>query len=183
VAAWPDGLRDLVASIGAGRSLTQALGDLASFGPPALQEALRGFSELARVLGTGAALEIVREELADPTTDRVLEILVLAHECGGPIIRTILTDLVDATTRDLKVLDAIETESLESRINARAVVVLPWLVLIVLTARAGPFRDFYRSSGGVVTLLIAAGASALGVLTLGRLGREPDEPRVFGRSS
>jgi Flp pilus assembly protein TadB len=94
-----------------------------------------------------------------------------------------LTDLVDATTRDLKVLDAIETESLESRINARAVVVLPWLVLIVLTARAGPFRDFYRSSGGVVTLLIAAGASALGVLTLGRLGREPDEPRVFGRSS
>jgi hypothetical protein len=32
-------------------------------------------------------------------------------------------------------------------------------------------------------LLIAAGASALGVLTLGRLGREPDEPRVFGRSS
>jgi tight adherence protein B len=181
--AWPDGLRDLVASIGAGRSLTQALSDLAISGPPILRDALHGFPELARVLGTDAALEIVREELADPTSDRVLEILVLAHECGGPIVRTILSDLVDATTRDLKLLDAIETESLETRINARAVVVLPWLVLIVLTARAGPFRDFYRSSGGVVTLLVAAGASAAGVLTLGRLGREPDEPRVFGRSS
>jgi tight adherence protein B len=181
-AAWPDGLRDLVASIGAGRSLTQAVGDLARYGPPPLRDALRGFPELARVLGTAAALEIVREELADPTSDRVLEILVLAHECGGPIVRTILADLVDATTRDLKVLDVIDTESLETRINARAVVVLPWLVLIALTARAGPFRDFYRSSGGIVTLVIAAGASALGILTLGRLGRDPEEPRVFGRT-
>ena len=33
-AAWPDGLRDLLASISAGRSLTQAVGALAASGPP-----------------------------------------------------------------------------------------------------------------------------------------------------
>ena len=68
------------------------------------------------------------------------------------------------------------------RINARVVVVLPWFVLVALTVRPGPFRDFYRSGGGVVTLLVAAGLSALGVVVLGRLGRENGEQRVFGRA-
>ena len=179
-AAWPDGLRDIVASISAGRSLTQAVTSLASTGPPALREAFERFPELARVLGTGPALELVKEELADATSDRVIEVLLLAHERGGPIVRTILEDLVDATTRDLKLLDALETEGLEMRINARAVVVLPWLVLVALTARPGPFRDFYRSAGGLVTLVIAAVLTAVGMLVLGRLGRDEDEQRVFG---
>ena len=85
----------------------------------------------------------------------MLEVLILAHERGGAIVRDILDDLVDATTRDLKLLDELETEGLEMRINARAVVVLPWFVLVALTARPGPFRDFYRSAGGVVTLVLA----------------------------
>jgi tight adherence protein B len=179
-AAWPDGLRDVVASIAAGRSLTQAVTSLAATGPLALREAFVRFPELARVLGTGPALELVKEELADPTSDRVLEVLLLAHERGGPIVRNILEDLVDATTRDLKLIDALETEGLEMRINARAVVVLPWLVLVALTARPGPFRDFYRSSGGLLTLIVAACLTGVGMLFLGRLGRDEDEERVFG---
>jgi tight adherence protein B len=178
--AWPDGLRDVVASISAGRSLTQAVNSLAATGPPALREAFVRFPELARVLGTGPALELVQEELADPTSDRVIEVLLLAHERGGPIVRNILEDLTDATTRDLKLLDALETEGLEMRINARAVVVLPWFVLVALTARPGPFRDFYRSSGGFATLVVAACLTAVGMLVLGRLGRDEDEQRIFG---
>jgi tight adherence protein B len=179
-AAWPDGLRDIGASIAAGRSLTQAVNSLAASGPTALRQTFARFPELARMLGTGPALEIVKEELADPTSDRVIEILLLANERGGPIVRDILDDLVDATTRDLKLLDAIETEGLEMRINARAVVVLPWLVLVALTARPGPFRDFYRSTGGFLTLLVAAVLTVLGMFMLGRLARDEDEERVFG---
>jgi hypothetical protein len=65
------------------------------------------------------------------------------------------------------------------RINARAVVVRPWLVLVALTMRPGPFRAFYRSSGGVVTLAIGGVLTLIGVVVLGRLGREGDEARVF----
>jgi tight adherence protein B len=178
--AWPDALRDLAASIAAGHSLTQAVIELARHGPEALRHAFARFPDLARVLGTAAALEIVKEELADPTSDRVIEVLVLAHERGGGIVRNVLDDLVQATTRDLKLLDALETEGLEMRINARAVVILPWLVLVALTARPGPFRDFYRTSGGAVTLVVAAFLTIIGVLVLGRLGREPVEARVLG---
>src|SRR5262249_49094099 len=155
-AAWPDGLRDLAASIAAGRSLTQAVAALAEHGPPPLRGAFAHFPELARVLGTGPALEIVKAELADATSDRVIEVLLLGQERAGTIVRGILEDLVDTTTRDVKLLDELDTEGLEMRINARAVVVLPWLVLVALTVRPGPFRDFYRSTGGVVTLCVAA---------------------------
>ena len=177
--AWPDGLRDILASITAGLSLTQAVTNLASTGPPALRVALARFPELARVVGTGPALELVKDDLADATSDRVIEVLVLAQERGGSIVREILEDLVRATTRDIKLLDEIETEGLESRINARAVMVLPWLVLVALTARPGAFRDFYRSPGGVLTLLVAGTLTGVGVVVLGRLAREPVEVRPF----
>jgi tight adherence protein B len=178
--AWPDGVRDLLASIAAGRSLTQAVTALSEHGPAPLQAAFARFPQLARMLGTGPALEIVKQELADPTSDRVLEVLLVAHERGGSIVRTILEDLIDATTRDVKLLDELETEGLEMRINARAVVVLPWLVLVALTARRGPFRAFYQSRGGALTLVVAAGLTIVGVIVLGRLARQLTEPRVFG---
>ena len=177
--AWPDGLRDILASITAGLSLTQAVTNLVATGPPVLRAAFARFPELARVVGTGPALELLKEDLADPTSDRVIEVLVLAQERGGSIVREILEDLVIATTRDIKLLDEIDTEGLESRINARAVMVLPWLVLVALTARPGAFRDFYRSPGGVVTLLVAGALTAVGVVALGRLTRQPVEARPF----
>jgi tight adherence protein B len=177
--AWPDGLRDVVASISAGLSLTQAVTNLAATGPAPLKIAFAQCPQLARVLGTGPALELLKEDLADATSDRVLEVLILAHERGGAIVREILDDLIAATTRDLKLLDELETEGLEMRINSRAVMILPWLVLIALTARAGAFRDFYQSSGGVVTLVLAGVLTVVGVVVLGRLGREPIEARPF----
>jgi Flp pilus assembly protein TadB len=118
--------------------------------------------------------------MADPTSDRVIEVLLVAHERGGAIVRDILDDLIVATANDLKVLDEIDTEGLEMRINARAVLVLPWLVLVALTLRPGPFRDFYSSPAGALVLAAAALLSAVGAWWLGRLGAQPLEPRVFG---
>ncbi len=65
-----------------------------------------------------------------------------------------------ATTKDLKVLDEIDTEGLEMRINARAVLVLPWFVLIALTLRGGAFRAFYASSAGLLVVLVGGALSA-----------------------
>jgi tight adherence protein B len=181
--AWPDGLRDLIASISAGRSLPQALSALAATGPAPLQEAFARFPMLSRMLGTVPALEVIKEELADPTSDRVIEVLVLAHERGGQIVRDILEDLVAATTRDLKLLEEIETEGLEMKINARVVLVLPWLVLVALTIREGPFRDFYRSTGGLIVVLVAGLLSLVGGFLITRLARTRGEQRVFGSSA
>jgi tight adherence protein B len=181
-ASWPDGLRDLASSIAAGSSLTHALTALAETGPVVLRSAFARFPSLARMLGPVAALEIVKTELADPTSDRVIEVLVLAQERGGPIVTSILDDLVAATTKDVKLLDEIDSQALEMKINARAVLVLPWLVLVALTIRGGAFRDFYGSPAGLVVVAVGAVLSAIGAWWIGRLGRAHEEPRVFGSS-
>jgi tight adherence protein B len=181
--AWPDGLRDLVASITAGMSLQRAIENLALSGPAPLREAFGRFPYLARTLGMTPALEIVREELADPTSDRVIEVLVLAHQRGGAIVPEILRDLADATVRDVWTLEDIRTQQLEQKINARAVFVLPWLVLVAITLRPGPFRDFYTSPAGVAVVLLCGVLSGIGILLVSRLAAEPEEPRVLGGAS
>ena len=181
--AWPDGIRDLIAGISSGMSLNQAIVALAASGPPPLQRAFARYPVLTRVVGVVPALEIVAEELADPTSDRVIEVLILAHERGGRILSDILRDLAAATTADVRALEEIATEGLEQRINARAVFVLPWLVLLALTLQPGHFRDFYRSPSGLAVVVVGGLLSALGMWLVGRLGREPEEQRVFGSAA
>jgi tight adherence protein B len=177
--AWPDAIRDIVASIGAGVSLQHSLEQLADKGPLALRPMFTRFSVAARAAGVVPALEAMRDDLADATSDRVIEILLVAYERGGAIVPEILRDLAAATTRDIWVLEQVQTESLEQRINARAVFALPWFVLIAITLQEGPFRDFYRSAPGVVVIVIGGLASAFGMMLIRRLGSHPVEPRVL----
>jgi len=65
--AWPDGLRDILASITAGLSLTQGRHESRVHGAGDAAVAFARFSELARVVGTGPALELLKEDLADAT--------------------------------------------------------------------------------------------------------------------
>ncbi len=178
--AWPDGLRDLVASISSGMSLQRAIEQLAVSGPAPLRAAFSRFSFLARTVSMVPALEIIKEELADPTSDRVIEVLILAHERGGSIVPEILRDLAAATTRDQWTTEEIQTQQLEQKINSRAVFVLPWMVLIAITLQEGPFREFYRSGAGVFVVLVGALLSGFGMWLVTRLSEDVPETRVFG---
>ncbi|MGQ0849508.1 MAG: type II secretion system F family protein [Actinomycetota bacterium] len=180
--AWPDGLRDLTASISAGMSLARALEKLSSSGPAPLRNAFARFPYLSRALGVPVALEAIKEELAHPVSDRILEVLIVAHLKGGPVVLDILRDLTVSTTRDMWAGEEIETLALEQKINARAVFVIPWLVLAFITVRPGPFRDFYSSAAGWLVVAVGAAASGLGMAIASRLGRDLEEPRVFGEA-
>ncbi|MFQ5522234.1 MAG: type II secretion system F family protein [Acidimicrobiia bacterium] len=178
--AWPDGLRDLVTSVRSGSSLPSAIEALATFGPEPLRRAFQGFAVYARSLGVVAALEMVKEDLADPTSDRVIEVLILAYQRGGTVVPEILSDLAEATTRDLWAMEQVRTEVLEQKINSRVVFVLPWLVLVAMTARSGAFREFYGTPAGVLVVVIGGAMSLVGMVVTSRLGGQPAEPRVFG---
>lgn len=177
--AWPDGLRDMVASVRSGSSLSSAIEHLATFGPEPLREAFQGFDVYSRSLGVVQALELVRDDIADPTADRVIEVLILAHERGGTVVPSILEDLAEATTKDLWTMEQVRTEALEQKINSRVVFILPWVVLVAMTARSGAFREFYSSSVGLVVVAVGGLMSLAGVAIASRLGAQQDEPRVF----
>ncbi|HEX6301466.1 MAG TPA: type II secretion system F family protein [Acidimicrobiia bacterium] len=178
--SWPDGLRDLLSSVRSGASLPTAVENLAMFGPEPLREAFQGFDIYSRSLGVVPALEVVKDDLADPTSDRVIEVLILAYERGGAVVPEILEDLAEATTRDLWTMEQVRTDALEQKINSRVVFVLPWIVLVAMTARSGAFREFYSSPAGLVVVGIGGVMSLLGVAIASRLGAQPSEPRVFG---
>lgn len=177
--AWPDGLRDIVSSVRSGASVSAALAQLASFGPQPLRDAFDGFDVYSRSLGVPAALEMIRNDLSDATSDRVIEVLALAHERGGPSVPEILTDLADSTTRDLWLSEQIRSEALEQKINSRVVFVLPWVVLVAMTAQNGAFREFYSTTLGVVVVAIGGALSLIGIAIAARLGRQESELRVL----
>jgi tight adherence protein B len=180
--AWPDGLRDLLTSVRSGASLPTAIENLATFGPEPLRQAFQGFDAYSRSIGVVPALEMVKEHIADPTADRVIEVLILAYERGGRVVPEILEDLAEATTRDLWTMEQIRTEALEQKINSRVVFVLPWVVLVAMTARSGAFREFYSSPVGLLVVVIGGLMSLVGVLIASRLGAQPTEHRVFAGS-
>jgi tight adherence protein B len=177
--AWPEALRSIVASVSSSMSLHQALLALANSGPMQLRPVFARYSSLSFTLDSATALEVVREELADPVSDRVIEDLLLALEQGPAVVIDIMVDLSRSTVEDLQVLDRVETAQLEQRLNARAVFVLPFLFLILLTVQPGPGRDFYASAAGVAVITVGTGLSLLGMVIVRQLSRLPEEPRVF----
>ncbi len=180
VEAWPDGLRDLAASVNAGQALHGAILGLARSGPEPLRRAFAGYEANARVSGTVPALEHIKAELADPTSDRVLEVLILAKERGARHLGRILDELATSTTADLRANAEIETARLEPKINTRVTASLPWLVLILICLPGdSPHRAFYAGGGGLIVVAVSAAFTLAGVAWVRVLSRDPVEGRVF----
>lgn len=177
---WPDALRDLVAHLDAAMSLHRALGELAVSGPAPLRPTFQRYNALATVTDPRPALEAVREELADPVSDRIIAVLIAGLEQGTRPIRDVLVALADAATEDVRLHDDIRTRQVEHHIEAVASVVLPFAVLVILCAGSPPFRDFYRTPAGVAVIAIGSAMSFAGLAVIRRLGRLPAEPRVIG---
>lgn len=177
--AWPEGIREINAALGSGRTLRRGIVALAQSGPDALRDAFERFPTQSALQGVVPALESVRRNIADPTTDRVIEILIIAHERGGASAQTVLQSLASTTRKDLAVLEQLETQGLEQKINARAVMAMPWLVLAALVLGDGPYREFYQSFLGVVVVIIGVGLCGVGLIIIRRLSRIDQEERVF----
>ena len=177
--AWPDALRDALAAISAGSTLTLALSDLAERGPAPLRPAFGRFRLMARMMGVVPALELTKEELGDPGSDRIVEVLVLAYEHGGGLVTEVIRDLIGEITEDLRLEAEIRADGTEQRIESWVVVLIPWLLLLFLTQTSDQYRDFYRSGSGLVVVLAAVVWSLIGVALLRYIGRSTDEPRVL----
>lgn len=179
VAAWPDALRNLVAHLEAPMSLHRGLVELGRSGPEPLRTPWRRYERLTGALDHRTALEAVKGDLADPVSDRIVEVLQVAHEQGAGVVIDVLRDLADATSKDIRLREEIETAQLERRIEARAAVVLPFAVLVLLCSTSEPYRDFYSSLGGLVVIVVGSAMALVGMTVINRLGRLPIEARVL----
>ena len=181
--AWPDALRDALASIAAGSTLVLALYDLAERGPGPLRGAFGRFRLVSRMMGVVPALELIKEELGDPTSDRVIEVLVLAYQHGGGLVTEVLRDLVEEIVEDLRLEAEIRADGTEQRIESRVVLIIPWLLLLFVTTTSDQYRAYYRSVDGLLVVAIAVVWSLFGMAMMKRIGRSVTERRVLVRST
>ena len=81
---WPDAIDNLALGVRAGLSLPEAVAGLAERGPEALRSPFGRFADDYHATGRfGSALDRLKEELADPSADRVIEALRLARRSAA----------------------------------------------------------------------------------------------------
>ncbi len=177
--AWPDALRDLTTRLRSGSSLHVALLELGGSGPLPLRPAFVRYATLAAALDHRAALETVRSELADPRSDRIIEVLLVAFDQGTRVVIDVLEDLARSAVDDVNLLADIETAQLEVTLEARGAAVLPFVVLGILCSGSSGYRAFYASGAGTVVVLVGFALTLSGLGLIARLGRVHDEPRVL----
>jgi tight adherence protein B len=171
-AAWPDAVRYLVGVLGAGiATLHDALEELGRRGPVPLRPPMARYARLSRRLGDRAALEVLREELADPIADPVLLAFGGAMEEGTETVLRVLSDLGDQISADLALGEKVRTLQTQSRVANWGCFALPYGVLFTLCSSNASYRDFFSQPLGLVIVVVGGAASLAGLAVARRFVR------------
>lgn len=177
---WPEAVDNLGSAVRAGLALPEALSALATRGPEPLRPAFARFATDYRASGRFAdCLDRLKEELADPVGDRVCEALRLAREVGGSDLGRLLRTLSAFLRDDARTRAELLTRQGWTVNAARLAVAAPWLVLLLLATQSSTL-EAYDSPAGAVLLAVGGGGCVLAYRLMLRIGRLPEERRVFG---
>lgn len=179
-ALWSDVCDLLVTAVRAGMSLPDAVGALADSGPPPLRAPFARFAaDMAASGHFDSSAVRLKEGLADPAADRIVETLRMSRHVGGTELTRILQTL-SASVRADAALRA-EVEARQSWVRGAAVVgvVAPWVVLGLLAIRPEGAAA-YATPAGTIVVFAGAAVSAIAYRLTLRLGRLPEPQRWFG---
>jgi tight adherence protein B len=176
---WPEAVDNLASAVRAGMSLPEALGGLAERGPEVLRPAFAGFALDYQVSGRfGSALDRLKETLADPVGDRVIEGLRIAREVGGGELGPILRNLSGFLRDEARTRSELEARQAWTVNGARLAVAAPWLVLLSMSFQPEVIGR-YATPGGAVVLAVGGGLCVVAYRLMMRIGRLPVERRVL----
>ncbi len=176
---WPEAVDNLVSAVRAGMSLPDALGTLGHRGPEPLRAAFDQFALDYQVSGRfGECLDRLKDRLADPVGDRVVEGLRIAREVGGGELGRLLRNLSSYLRDDARTRSELEARQAWTVNGARLAVASPWLVLLFMSFQSDVIRR-YASPAGVVVLTVGAVACVVAYRLMMRIGRLPMERRIL----
>jgi tight adherence protein B len=176
---WPDAIDNLASGVRAGLSLPEAVAGLADRGPETLRAPFARFGDDYHATGRfGAALDRLKEELADPTADRVIEGLRLAREVGGSELGRMLRTLSGFLRDEQRVRKELEARQTWVVVAARMAFATPWAVLLLLATTPEAVAA-YRGPGGALVLAIGAAMAVAGYRAMLAIARLPAEERVL----
>lgn len=176
---WPDAIDNLASAVRAGLALPEALQQLGERGPEPLRAPFIAFGNDYQASGRfGDSLDRLKDELADPVGDRVVEALRIAREVGGGDLGRMLRSLSGFLRDDLRTRGELESRQSWAVNGARMAVVAPWVVLLLMSFDNDVIAKF--SSGlGLVILGGGAIACVIAYQLMMWIGRMPTERRIL----
>ncbi|MDR6988948.1 tight adherence protein B [Paenarthrobacter nitroguajacolicus] len=176
---WPDVVDHLRSAIRAGLALPEALIQLGHKGPEELRILFLDFGADYRSGGQfEAALNRLKERLADPVADRIIEALRMTREVGGSDLGRmlgILSEFLRDSARTRSELEARQSWTVNA---ARLAVAAPWIVLVVMASRPEAMLA-YNSGLGAIVLLGGLVISVVSYSVMLRVGALPEDERVL----
>lgn len=177
--AWPEAVDNLASAIRAGLSLSEALAQLGENGPKQVRPAFTAFAEDFRVLGRfDDSLTALKDRLADPVADRIIESLRVTREVGGSDLGRVLRTLSMFLRDDARTRGEIEARQSWVVNGARVAVVAPWLVLLLLCTRSETAAA-YGTPAGMTVVAGGALSTVVAYRLMTRVARLPAEERVL----
>lgn len=178
-ALWPDVVDHLIGSVRSGLALPDAVASLARTGPEALRSEFTGFERDYRSTGSfSGSLDRLKDQLADPVPDRIIETLRMARDVGGADLTTVLRSLSAYLRTDHAVRSEVEARQSWIKSAAKLGVAAPWLILLLLSTRPEA-SVAYNSPGGAILIATGAAVSVFAYRVMLALGRLPQEKRWF----
>ena len=176
---WPEAVDNLASAVRAGMSLPDALAALGVRGPEPLRPAFDAFALDYQVTGRfGESLDRLKERLADPVGDRVVEGLRVAREVGGGELGRLLRNLSGYLREDVRTRGELESRQAWTVNGARLAVAAPWLVLLFMSFQTEVIHR-YASPAGALVLAVGAGLCLVAYRLMMRIGRLPVERRIL----
>jgi tight adherence protein B len=176
VAEVAAGLRDAVRG---GLGVTDALGGLARWGPPALRPALGELAADAATRGLPQALEGFARRLGDPLADLLAATLALNHRLGGRQLSQVLDDLAAAIHAEAHTLREVQARQAQQRLSARLVAAAPLAILVAIRQTNPTYLAPFDTPAGQAILAIALGLIVAGYGAMVRLARPPAGTRLL----
>ncbi|CAN7417084.1 type II secretion system F family protein [Arthrobacter sp. LjRoot78] len=176
---WPDVVDHLRSAIRAGLSLPEALIQLGDKGPEELRHVFRDFGSDYRAGGQfDPALNRLKERLADPVADRIVEALRLTREVGGSDLGRLLGTLGEFLRESARTRSELEARQSWTVNAARLAVAAPWIVMVLLATRPEAVAA-YNTAMGAAVLLGGLVVSAICYAVMLRIGALPEDERVL----
>ena len=176
---WPEVVDSLASGIRAGLSLPEAVGQVGERGPEALREPFALFAEDYRASGRfHECLDLLKQRLADPVADRIVETLRITRDVGGTDVGRLLRTLSDFLRDDARTRGELEARQSWTVNAARLAVAAPWVVLGMLATQSSNAAA-YNSAAGVAVLVIGGASCVLAYRLMMRVGRLPSDVRVL----
>ena len=176
---WPDAVDHVQSAVRAGLALPEALVQLADRGPEELRPAFEEFAHDYRATGRfSESLDLLKERMADPVADRLIEALRIARDVGGTDLGRVLRTLSSFLRDDARARAELEARQSWTVNAARLAMAAPWAVLLLLATR-GSTLQAYGTPAGALVLAIGAGLTLVAYRLMVAIGRLPEESRVL----